>query len=86
MPAKHLPHAAPATALPPQTVTPECCGGPSKSDASACCALDEQRKGDGQAGCGCGRPPGPPPSADTDPGPATAERRGARGCCGAEAA
>ena len=30
-----------------------CCGGPAKSDASACCARDEQSKAAGQAGCGC---------------------------------
>jgi hypothetical protein len=32
-----------------------CCGGPPKdATADACCALDEQKKADGQAGCGCG--------------------------------
>lgn len=31
-----------------------CCGGPAKTHASACCALDEQKKSEGQAGCGCG--------------------------------
>lgn len=31
-----------------------CCGGPALSDASACCALDEQAKSDGKSGCGCG--------------------------------
>ena len=30
-----------------------CCGGPAASDASACCALDEQAKADGKSGCGC---------------------------------
>ena len=30
-----------------------CCGGPAKSDASACCARDEQSKAAGKAGCGC---------------------------------
>jgi hypothetical protein len=33
-----------------------CCGGPPAVDASACCALDEQKKADGAAGCGCGDP------------------------------
>lgn len=31
-----------------------CCGGPPKTDASACCVLDETRKAQGEAGCGCG--------------------------------
>lgn len=31
-----------------------CCGGPPKTDASACCAADESAKTQGQAGCGCG--------------------------------
>lgn len=30
-----------------------CCGGPAKADASACCVLDEQKKAEGLAGCGC---------------------------------
>jgi hypothetical protein len=30
-----------------------CCGGPAKNDASACCALDETKKAEGEAGCGC---------------------------------
>jgi glycerol uptake facilitator-like aquaporin len=30
-----------------------CCGGPAKSDASACCAMDETMKAAGTAGCGC---------------------------------
>ncbi len=37
-----------------------CCGGPPQADASACCALDEQKKAEGAAGCGCG--PGLPPA------------------------
>jgi hypothetical protein len=33
---------------------PSCCGGPPKSkDANACCALDEAKKAEGEAGCGC---------------------------------
>jgi hypothetical protein len=30
-----------------------CCGGPAKSDASACCASDEAAKQSGASGCGC---------------------------------
>ena len=30
-----------------------CCGGPAKSDASACCVSDETAKAAGQSGCGC---------------------------------
>ncbi|MBL0727304.1 arsenic resistance N-acetyltransferase ArsN2 [Piscinibacter sp. HJYY11] len=33
-----------------------CCGGPAKADATACCALDEAKKAQGEAGCGCGAP------------------------------
>jgi hypothetical protein len=43
-----------------------CCGGPAKSDADACCAADETAKADGKAGCGC------------SPTPARAETA----CCG----
>jgi thioredoxin reductase len=38
------------------TAAAGCCGGPAKSDASACCVLDEQMKADGAAGCGCSAP------------------------------
>ncbi len=38
----------------PAAAAEGCCGGPAASDASACCALDEQAKADGEAGCGCG--------------------------------
>lgn len=34
-----------------------CCGGPAKSDASACCAADEDAKAEGDAGCGCNPAP-----------------------------
>jgi N-acetylglutamate synthase-like GNAT family acetyltransferase/thioredoxin reductase len=34
-----------------------CCGGPAKADDSACCALDEQKRSEGQSGCGCGLSP-----------------------------
>lgn len=30
-----------------------CCGGAPTSDESACCALDEQKKSEGESGCGC---------------------------------
>lgn len=30
-----------------------CCGGPSRSDAGACCAADETAKAEGKSGCGC---------------------------------
>jgi hypothetical protein len=30
-----------------------CCGGSAKSDATACCALDERMKSQGAPGCGC---------------------------------
>lgn len=49
-----------AEASPPKVATPSCCGGPAKADASACCALDEQKKAEGQAGCGCGTTGGAP--------------------------
>ena len=48
-----------------------CCGGPAKADASACCALDEQKKTEGASGCGCG-------SARK---PAVEPRRAASACC-----
>jgi len=48
-----------------------CCGGPAKADASACCALDEQKKTEGASGCGCG-------SARK---PAAEPRRAASACC-----
>lgn len=47
-----------------------CCGGPAKSDARACCALDEARKAAGAAGCGC---------SDTKPG--TAAAAATTSCC-----
>ena len=31
-----------------------CCGGPSPTDADACCARDADVKAAGGAGCGCG--------------------------------
>jgi thioredoxin reductase len=38
----------------PVAETDGCCGGPAKSDASACCVADEAAKAEGKAGCGCG--------------------------------
>jgi len=49
---------APATAGSEQAEG--CCGGPPKANASACCALDEQKKAEGEAGCGCGTPTAEP--------------------------
>jgi N-acetylglutamate synthase-like GNAT family acetyltransferase/thioredoxin reductase len=48
------PATAPAAAAAPAS---SCCGGPATADASACCALDEQKKAEGAAGCGCGDAP-----------------------------
>jgi hypothetical protein len=31
----------------------ECCGGPAKTDPSACCAYDETERQTGASGCGC---------------------------------
>lgn len=39
-----------------------CCGGPAKADASACCAFDESKKAQGEAGCGCGSTARPAPA------------------------
>jgi len=41
-----------------------CCGGAPRYDASACCALDEQKKAQGAPGCGCstGLPPAREPA------------------------
>ncbi|MBK7777757.1 MAG: sigma-70 family RNA polymerase sigma factor [Sandaracinaceae bacterium] len=38
---------------PNQEETKGCCGGPAPGDASACCALDAEKKAAGEAGCGC---------------------------------
>ncbi len=38
----------------------DCCGGPAKADAEACCAADEAAKTEGAAGCGCGLVPARP--------------------------
>jgi Pyridine nucleotide-disulphide oxidoreductase len=39
----------------------DCCGGPAKADAEACCAADEAAEG--AAGCGCGPVPARPETA-----------------------
>ena len=36
-----------------KTASTGCCGGPARTDASACCALDEDVKATGGSGCGC---------------------------------
>jgi N-acetylglutamate synthase-like GNAT family acetyltransferase len=62
-----------------------CCGGPAKSDPAACCALDEQKKAQGESGCGCGEPKpaaAAPASCGSSCGlPAAASMATAR-CCG----
>lgn len=45
-----------------------CCGGPAKSELSACCVSDEKVKAEGKAGCGCG--------------PAEPQKAKASSCCG----
>jgi RNA polymerase sigma-70 factor, ECF subfamily len=54
-----------------ETASTGCCGGPAPTDASACCALDEQVKATGGSGCGCGTK-----TATTTTAPATK-----KGCC-----
>lgn len=51
-----------------------CCGGPAKADVSACCALDEQKKAEGEAGCGC--------AVSKAPAPAAPAARAKTACCG----
>ncbi|MEO8705874.1 MAG: RNA polymerase sigma factor SigZ [Kofleriaceae bacterium] len=36
-----------------EDATAGCCGGPAPAGASACCALDAEKKASGAAGCGC---------------------------------
>ncbi|WP_128002833.1 FAD-dependent oxidoreductase [Piscinibacter defluvii] len=50
-----------------------CCGGPAKTDRSACCALDERKKAEGASGCGCGCGSSRPPAVEP--------RRAASACC-----
>jgi len=46
--------AVPAKKVEPgDVVASGCCGGPAKTDASACCVLDEHMKAQGAGGCGC---------------------------------
>ena len=53
-----------------ETTSTGCCGGPASTDASACCALDEEVKATGGSGCGCG-----PTTATTTP------KATKKGCC-----
>lgn len=46
-----------ATSVAKPAATAGCCGGPSKSDATACCVADETAKASGKSGCGCGTKP-----------------------------
>ena len=56
--------------------TAGCCGGPAKTDATACCVLDEAKKREGEAGCGCA-------TAAAAVVPATAPGEGSPSvCCG----
>jgi hypothetical protein len=63
----------------------DCCGGPPKADAAACCALDETAKAQGASGCGCGDSgvdsSAPPRAAGRCGAPAPASKPKA-GCCG----
>lgn len=45
-----------------------CCGGPARTDATACCTADETAKSEGKTGCGCG--------------PAELVKAKASACCG----
>ncbi|MEX2601081.1 MAG: NAD(P)-binding domain-containing protein [Balneolaceae bacterium] len=40
-----------------------CCGGTPTNNDDACCALDEQKKAEGEAGCGCNLAPAGQPAA-----------------------
>jgi thioredoxin reductase len=55
-----------------------CCGGPAKADATACCALDEEKKAEGSEGCGCSTSPAKPESRE----PIRLAVKSAGGCCG----
>jgi hypothetical protein len=41
----------------PGAAASACCGGPARTDVSACCALDEAKKAHGGSGCGCAAVP-----------------------------
>lgn len=73
--------ASASTPAPVPTVAASgCCGGPAKADQTACCALDEQKKAEGETGCGCGEPkPSVTAAAATS---ATARTATATACCG----
>lgn len=75
------PAAKPAAATAPRpepVAAASCCGGPARTDASACCVLDEQKKAEGAAGCGCSDPE---PVAATAPAQ-TMRPQAAKACCG----
>jgi hypothetical protein len=78
----------PAAAKSPEPVVAQaegCCGGPAKADASACCALDEAKKAEGEAGCGCGGTKPPATTALTPAltaAPVSAAGTKAAACCG----
>lgn len=71
--------AAPASAV-------GCCGGPARSDASACCVLDEIKKAEGETGCGCATAASPhaetPNTLTRAPGAEHAQVGSATACCG----
>ncbi|KQW02922.1 GNAT family N-acetyltransferase [Rhizobacter sp. Root1221] len=67
-----------------------CCGGPATSGASACCALDEEKKAQGESGCGCASvasaeatpvPAAAPASCTTECGLPGARPKAKVGCC-----
>ena len=64
--------AAAAVAATAAATSAGCCGGPAKVDATACCALDEVKKAEGEAGCGC---------TDVAPAPAKAPAKAATTSC-----
>jgi hypothetical protein len=63
-----------------------CCGSPATSDASACCALDEQEKAEGRGGCGCAETavaqPSQPAKASPGSGASNNAPAAAKACCG----
>ena len=63
-----LPETGVCSRSPIDSAASNCCGGPAKLDAVACCVADEQAKAAGKAGCGC------------DPAPAREQQAAA--CCG----
>ncbi len=74
---------APEAPAPGRAAEAGCCGGPPKQDAQACCALDEEKKAQGEAGCGCSDGPPPAPASQPDAGCCGGPRQPpAPGCCG----